>query len=221
MAADHCAERGHELDVGLRPRIEKIVAGLPEAEFRSGLAEVVKGLQVLSELRPLPAITLSEALATSDVPGGVINLITGRTAEVAPWLARRGVRMHQEVQPRTSYTYFNLEHPMVGGYEPAQVALRRGDRLHRQTFVNAVIGDADAEPDGYDYVVNGRFRGGWITRHYGDPENGVHAIQMELAQRAYLTEEAPPWSFDPAKAEHVRAVLKPMLHRLSFWATRA
>ena len=40
-----------------------------------------------SELRPLPAITLSEALATSDVPGGVINLITGRTAEVAPWLA--------------------------------------------------------------------------------------------------------------------------------------
>jgi acyl-CoA reductase-like NAD-dependent aldehyde dehydrogenase len=40
-----------------------------------------------SERRPLPAITLSEALATSDVPGGVINLITGRTAEVAPWLA--------------------------------------------------------------------------------------------------------------------------------------
>jgi acyl-CoA reductase-like NAD-dependent aldehyde dehydrogenase len=40
-----------------------------------------------SERRPLSAITLSEALATSDVPGGVINLITGRTAEVAPWLA--------------------------------------------------------------------------------------------------------------------------------------
>lgn len=40
-----------------------------------------------SEHRPLPAITLSEALATSDVPGGVVNLITGRTAEVAPWIA--------------------------------------------------------------------------------------------------------------------------------------
>ncbi|NNM46462.1 aldehyde dehydrogenase family protein [Knoellia koreensis] len=40
-----------------------------------------------SELRPLPAITFSEALATSDVPGGVVNLITGRTAEVAPWIA--------------------------------------------------------------------------------------------------------------------------------------
>ncbi len=42
---------------------------------------------VASEARPLPAITLGEALATSDVPGGVINLLTGRTAEIAPWLA--------------------------------------------------------------------------------------------------------------------------------------
>jgi acyl-CoA reductase-like NAD-dependent aldehyde dehydrogenase len=42
---------------------------------------------VASEQRPLPAITLSEVLATSDVPGGVINILTGRTAEIAPWLA--------------------------------------------------------------------------------------------------------------------------------------
>jgi acyl-CoA reductase-like NAD-dependent aldehyde dehydrogenase len=40
-----------------------------------------------SEERPLPAVTLSEVLATSDVPGGVVNILTGRTAEVAPWLA--------------------------------------------------------------------------------------------------------------------------------------
>jgi acyl-CoA reductase-like NAD-dependent aldehyde dehydrogenase len=40
-----------------------------------------------SEHRPLPAITLAEALATSDVPGGVVNLLTGRTAELAPVLA--------------------------------------------------------------------------------------------------------------------------------------
>lgn len=49
----------------------------------SGNTAVVLG----SEQRPLPAVTLSEILATSDVPPGVINLITGRTAEVAPWLA--------------------------------------------------------------------------------------------------------------------------------------
>jgi acyl-CoA reductase-like NAD-dependent aldehyde dehydrogenase len=40
-----------------------------------------------SEARPLPAVTLSEVLATSDVPGGVVNVLTGRTDEVAPWLA--------------------------------------------------------------------------------------------------------------------------------------
>jgi acyl-CoA reductase-like NAD-dependent aldehyde dehydrogenase len=51
---------------------------------------VVSGNTVVvlaAENRPLPAITLGEVLATSDVPGGVVNLLTGRTAEVAPWLA--------------------------------------------------------------------------------------------------------------------------------------
>jgi acyl-CoA reductase-like NAD-dependent aldehyde dehydrogenase len=41
------------------------------------------------EERPLPAITLAEVLATSDVPGGVVNILTGRRAELAPWLAER------------------------------------------------------------------------------------------------------------------------------------
>jgi acyl-CoA reductase-like NAD-dependent aldehyde dehydrogenase len=45
---------------------------------------------VASEARPLPAITLSEVLATSDVPGGVVNMLTGRTADMAPWLAAHG-----------------------------------------------------------------------------------------------------------------------------------
>ncbi len=51
---------------------------------------VVSGNTVValaSESRPLPAVTLSEVLATSDVPGGVINVLTGRTREIAPWLA--------------------------------------------------------------------------------------------------------------------------------------
>ena len=45
---------------------------------------------VASQAHPLPAITLSEVLATSDVPGGVVNMLTGRTAELAPWLAAHG-----------------------------------------------------------------------------------------------------------------------------------
>jgi acyl-CoA reductase-like NAD-dependent aldehyde dehydrogenase len=42
---------------------------------------------VASEKYPLPAVTLAEVLATSDVPGGVVNVLTGRVAEIAPWLA--------------------------------------------------------------------------------------------------------------------------------------
>ncbi|WP_447004348.1 aldehyde dehydrogenase family protein [Saccharothrix isguenensis] len=45
---------------------------------------------VSSQDRPLPAVTLSEVLATSDLPGGVVNVLTGRTAEIAPWLASHG-----------------------------------------------------------------------------------------------------------------------------------
>src|ERR1700754_795546 len=44
---------------------------------------------------------------------------------------------------------------------------------------------------GYRHVVNGRFKGGHITRQYGDPANGIHAVQLELAQRTYMQEKLP------------------------------
>ncbi|MBL3562209.1 N-formylglutamate deformylase, partial [Rhodovulum sulfidophilum] len=50
-----------------------------------------------------------------------------------------------------------------------------------------------AGAEGYSHVQNGRFKGGWTTRHYGRPETGVHAIQMELAQSTHLTAEAAPF----------------------------
>lgn len=59
----------------------------------------------------------------------------------------------------------------------------------------------------YSHVVNGRFKGGWTTRHYGRPGEGVHAIQMELAQGTYLASEAPPFDYDAARAERLRGVL--------------
>lgn len=69
----------------------------------------------------------------------------------------------------------------------------------------------------FSTVVNGRFKGGWTTRHYGRPDHGWHAIQMEVAQRAYLTDEAAPWTYDNAKARRLRAVLKLILTDLSRW----
>jgi len=71
---------------------------------------------------------------------------------------------------------------------------------------------------GRSHVVDGRFKGGYITRHYGQPEKGIHALQMELACRGYIRESQGPvdeanWpiAFDPAFAaptlETLRAVL--------------
>ena len=67
---------------------------------------------------------------------------------------------------------------------------------------------------GFDHVLNGRFKGGWTTRHYGRPDSGQHAIQMELAQRAYMN-EAAPWDYRPDRAERLRPHLKEILDRLS------
>ena len=71
---------------------------------------------------------------------------------------------------------------------------------------------------GRSHVIDGRFKGGYITRHYGQPEKGIHALQMELACRGYIRESQGPvdeanWpiAFDPAFAaptlETLRAVL--------------
>lgn len=59
---------------------------------------------------------------------------------------------------------------------------------------------------GFTQVLDGRFRGGHITRHYGRPETGVHAIQLELAQACYLDEDAPH-AYDEDRAGRVVAAL--------------
>ncbi|MFL9842667.1 N-formylglutamate deformylase [Sphingomonas sp. ST-64] len=64
------------------------------------------------------------------------------------------------------------------------------------------------------HVVDGRFKGGWTTRHYGQPDKGVHAIQMELAMRTYV-EEVPaadwPPRWDDVHAAQAHAALRPIL----------
>ena len=66
----------------------------------------------------------------------------------------------------------------------------------------------------YSHVVNGRFKGGWTTRHYGRPEARVHAVQMELAQRAYLKTEQQPFEYDMAKSERLRELLQSILKEI-------
>ena len=70
----------------------------------------------------------------------------------------------------------------------------------------------------FSRVTGGRFRGGWTTRHYGRPAEGVHTIQMELACRGYMDEPAAgfdpsswPTPFDPGRAAPMRTALRDVL----------
>lgn len=81
-------------------------------------------------------------------------------------------------------------------------------------LIEQEVGAICLAAENYSTVVNGRFRGGWTTRHYGRPGNGVHAIQMELAQATHLTSEALPFDYDVEKAERLRKVLRQILERI-------
>lgn len=79
--------------------------------------------------------------------------------------------------------------------------------------------EAPCAASGFTHVVNGRFRGGWTTRRYGRPTDGVHAIQMELACRGYMDEPAGssepqtwPVPYDSEMAAPLRGVLRDVLN---------
>ena len=73
-----------------------------------------------------------------------------------------------------------------------------------------------AAADGFTHVHNGRFKGGYVTRHYGRPETGVHALQLEVAQRCYM-DEAPPYAWDAQRSAALQRVLERLVIALAEW----
>jgi N-formylglutamate deformylase len=84
--------------------------------------------------------------------------------------------------------------------------------------IEEIAVDVTGTAEGYTSILNGRFKGGWTTRHYGQPQTGVHAIQMELAQSTHLITEAPPFAYDDNKAGQLRTHLKTILTRMEQFA---
>ncbi len=74
-----------------------------------------------------------------------------------------------------------------------------------QARLEAVLAGAT----GYSHVTNGRFKGGHITRHYGDPARGINAVQLEISQRCYMDESTFAW--DDALATTLQSVLHSLL----------
>ena len=66
--------------------------------------------------------------------------------------------------------------------------------------------------DRHDFVVNGRFKGGYITRNYGDPTQNIQAVQLEISQRIYMDEDSFEW--DAGKAARTQVVLQELLDQM-------
>ncbi|MFZ5638353.1 MAG: N-formylglutamate deformylase [Pseudomonadota bacterium] len=75
--------------------------------------------------------------------------------------------------------------------------------------MQARIEAALASQRDHDWVVNGRFKGGYITRHYGDPANGVDAVQLEISQRIYMDEDS--FAYDDARAASAARAIRALV----------
>ena len=68
----------------------------------------------------------------------------------------------------------------------------------------------------FTQVVDGRFKGGHITRHYGRPDAGLHAVQLEMCWKCYMPEQ-PPFAIDQARAERITPVLQALVQTMIDW----
>jgi N-formylglutamate deformylase len=73
--------------------------------------------------------------------------------------------------------------------------------------------DAIISRSAYSSALNGRFKGGYITRHYGDPKNNIHAVQLEISQITYM-DEAPHIKFQEARANQLRPLLRTLIETM-------
>jgi N-formylglutamate deformylase len=83
--------------------------------------------------------------------------------------------------------------------------------------LRSALADVLAAQEHYSHVADGRFKGGYITRHYGRPERGVHAIQLEMTWACYM-DETPPYAYRPDRAAQVTPLLRSLLRTMRDWA---
>jgi N-formylglutamate deformylase len=84
------------------------------------------------------------------------------------------------------------------------------------TELRAALVQALAAQDRYTQVADGRFKGGYITRHYGRPGDGIHAVQLEMCCSTYMPEQ-PPYALDPQRAARLEPVLRALLQTALDW----
>jgi N-formylglutamate deformylase len=72
----------------------------------------------------------------------------------------------------------------------------------------------------FSHVTDGRFKGGHITRHYGRPPQGLHAVQLEMCWSTYMAED-PPWVLDETRVQRLQPLLRALLQTCLRWTPDA
>ena len=99
-----------------------------------------------------------------------------------------------------------LPHMNLGTVGGSSCAPRLRDAL-------AAVFTAQAD---FSHVIDGRFKGGHITRHFGQPQAGIHALQLEMCWRAYM-DESPPCRWHPERATRVTPLLRALVQLMLRW----
>lgn len=129
-------------------------------------------------------------------------------AQIARVRARHGVAILYDCHSIRSHIPFLFE----GRLPDFNIGTAGGTACAPQ--VADLVAGCCARAEGFRWVLDGRFKGGWTTRHYGRPDEGVHAVQMELAQATHLSHEAPPFAYDADRAAPLRGHLGTILNGL-------
>ena len=129
-------------------------------------------------------------------------------AEIARVKARHGFAIVYDCHSIRSHIPFLFD----GTLPDLNIGTNNGSTCNTQIETAAL---SMASQSGFSHVLNGRFRGGWTTRHYGHPSENIHAIQMEIVQSVYLETEAAPFAYSQAKAAKLRPVLASILNAIA------
>lgn len=134
-------------------------------------------------------------------------------AEVAALRARHGIALLFE-----AHTIRSQVPRLFEGRLP-DINLGTNDGRSCASDLAALLIETAGDAEGYSSILNGRFKGGYITRNYGRPGEGMHAVQLELTQLTYMDED-PPFGFRADLAEGVRPTLRAILQAMIAWSAR-
>ncbi len=168
-----------------------------------------------------PTRTFADEPIYGDAPPDVEEIVARRAAYFEPYHAQLGAEI-ERVKSQHGFAVL-LDGHSIRSVAPRFFAGRLPDlnlgtadgascAVSLQRTAHGFIGNAA----GFTHVVNGRFKGGYVTRHYGKPALGVHAMQLEMAQACYM-DEAPPYPWDAARAAPLVAVLRRLVDALTDW----